>query len=152
MMPIESLATNQLTEEHYQLLLTADPSLTLIENYLPRSLCFQLYQDTLTAIILLLPTRPETLEIVNLAVATEQQQRGFGTQLLTFAIDYAKNHGYKTLEIGTGSTSFQQLALYQKLGFRMTSIDSDFFVHHYEEPIIENGLLLKDMVRLRLTF
>lgn len=41
-----------------------------------------------------------------------------------------------------------QLYLYQKCGFRMTSIDRDFFVRHYAEPIIENGLVLKDMVRL----
>ncbi len=28
--------------------------------------------------------------------------------------------------------------------------EPDFFIHHYDEPITENGLPLKDMVRLRL--
>ena len=36
------------------------------------------------------------------------------------------------------------------MGFRITGIDQDFFVHHYDEEIIENGLILKDMVRLQL--
>lgn len=31
----------------------------------------------------------------------------------------------------------------------MVAIDRDFFVRHYEEPIIiENGMVLQDMVRL----
>lgn len=30
----------------------------------------------------------------------------------------------------------------------MTHIERDFFVRHYPEEIIENGLVLKDMVRL----
>ncbi|MNJ03534.1 putative N-acetyltransferase YvbK [compost metagenome] len=56
--------------------------------------------------------------------------------------------GYQTIEVGTGSTGVAQLALYQKCGFRMTGIDRDFFTRHYAEPIYENGMQLKDMVRL----
>jgi hypothetical protein len=54
------------------------------------------------------------------------------------------------VEVGTGSTGVEQLYLYQKCGFRMTHIDRDFFVRHYSEPIVENGLVLRDMVRLSL--
>lgn len=43
---------------------------------------------------------------------------------------------------------FYKLALYQKCGFRMTGIDKDFFVRHYEEAIFENGIQVVDMVRL----
>lgn len=32
----------------------------------------------------------------------------------------------------------------------MTSIDRDFFLRHYEEEIVENKLILKDMVRLSM--
>ena len=101
-------------------------------------------------ILVLLPTHPRTLEIVNIAVSEDSRGRGIGQELLHFAIDFAKKEKYDYLEIGTGSTGFQQLYLYQKVGFRMTHIEPDFFIHHYDEPIIENGLPLKDMVRLRL--
>ena len=35
-------------------------------------------------------------------------------------------------------------------GFRVTSIDYDFFVKNYPEPIFENGIQLFDMLRLTL--
>ena len=37
------------------------------------------------------------------------------------------------------------MAFYQRYGFRVTSIDHDFFVKNYPEPIFENGIQLFDM-------
>lgn len=79
------------------------------------------------------------------------QGKGIGKQLIRHAIAEAKAAGFHTVEIGTGNSSIQQLALYQKCGFRMTSIDHDFFLKHYDEPIFENGIQCMDMVRLSLT-
>ncbi|EOI06403.1 hypothetical protein UAY_00454 [Enterococcus moraviensis ATCC BAA-383] len=136
---------------HYDLLLSADPDKQLVEDYIKRSVCFDaMFDGSPVGILALLPTRPETLEIVNIAVSETYQGQGIGEKLLQFALSYAKNSQYKTVEIGTGSTSFGQLYLYQKCGFRMTSIDRDFFIRHYEEEIVENKLILKDMVRLSM--
>lgn len=55
-----------------------------------------------------------------------------------------------TLVVGTGNSSFDQLALYQKCGFRMKGIIEDYFIEHYEEPIFENGIQCRDMIRLSL--
>ncbi|ALS37087.1 ribosomal protein S18 acetylase RimI-like enzyme [Enterococcus rotai] len=141
----------ELQAVHFDLLLLADPDKHLVENYVKRSVCFEaIFNGTEAGILALLPTRPETLEIVNIAVAKTYQGQGIGEKLLQFALSYAKNSQYKTVEIGTGSTSFGQLYLYQKCGFRMTSIDRDFFLRHYEEEIVENKLILKDMVRLSI--
>ena len=60
----------------------------------------------------------------------------------------AKKLGTMNLEVGTGNSSFSQLALYQKCGFRISHIQSDFFTS-YAEPIIENGIHCVDMVYLR---
>ena len=46
-------------------------------------------------------------------------------------------------------TSLGQLYLYQKCGFRVFEFDQDFFTIHYDDEIIENHLILKDMIRLR---
>lgn len=140
----------QITVKHYQLFLEADPSQKIVDSYLNRAYQFEMVcGNELLGVILLIDTRPETIEIVNLAVAESVQNQGLGEKLVRFGIDFAQKNHYRTIEIGTGSTSFAQLYLYQKCGFRVVSIDSDFFVRNYDEPIIENKLLLKDMIRLK---
>ncbi|TMV49515.1 GNAT family N-acetyltransferase [Paenibacillus mesophilus] len=132
-----------------ELLLLADPSRTLVEEYTARGQCFVAVQaDSVIGVYVLLPTRPETVELVNVAVSENEQGKGIGKRLVLHAVEQARAQGYRTIEVGTGSTGVVQLALYQKCGFRMTGIDRDFFVRHYEEEIYENGIRLRDMVRL----
>jgi GNAT superfamily N-acetyltransferase len=131
------------------LLLLADPSREHVEDYLRRGHCFVAEtEDGIVGEYVLLPTRPGTVELVNVAVHENWQGIGIGKSLVTHAVEQAKRLGFGTIEVGTGSTGVTQLALYQKCGFRMTSIDRDFFIRHYEKPIYENGMQLRDMVRL----
>ncbi|MGX8177137.1 GNAT family N-acetyltransferase [Exiguobacterium artemiae] len=96
-----------------ELLLLADPSQKLVEEYLKRGSCFVAeIRNQLIGVHVLLPTRPQTIEI------------------------------------GTGNSSIGQLALYQKCGFRIVGVDLNFFLRHYEEDIIENGIRCTDMIRL----
>ncbi len=131
------------------LLLMADPSEKLVREYILRGTCFIMNLDgIIIGTYVLIPTRPETVEIVNVAVNENYRGKGYGKKLVLHAIETAKREGYKTIEIGTGNSGVIQLALYQKCGFRMTSIDRDFFIRHYDEPIFENGIQVIDMVRL----
>ncbi|MFT4417238.1 GNAT family N-acetyltransferase [Fredinandcohnia humi] len=131
------------------LLLLADPSRTIVEEYLQRGECFVAEsKGQIIGVYVLLPTRPETIEIVNIAVKESQHGKGFGKQLVMNAIKEAKTKGYRTIEVGTGNSSIGQLALYQKCGFRITGVDMDFFVRHYPEEIFENGIQCMDMIRL----
>lgn len=132
-----------------ELLLLADPSSENVEEYVNRSDCFiaELEQQTI-GVYVLLPTRPETVELVNVAVVEDWHGKGIGKQLVLDAIKVAKTKGYKTIEIGTGNSSVGQLALYQKCGFRIMGVDMDFFVRHYSEKIFENGIQCRDMIRL----
>ncbi|KPV43121.1 GNAT family N-acetyltransferase [Alicyclobacillus ferrooxydans] len=133
------------------LLLLADPSPDIIGSYIHRGSCFVAELDgQVVGVYVMIDTRPQTVELVNIAVAEEQQGRGIGKQLVNHAIETARSLGYKTMELGTGNSSFGQLALYQKCGFRMTGVDPDFFTRHYPEPIYENGLQCRDMIRLML--
>lgn len=72
-------------------------------------------------------------------------------RLVRHAIETASSMGYKAIELGTGNSSVGQLALYQKCGFRIVGVDRDFFTIHYDEPIYENGIQCRDMVRLALS-
>ncbi|MDN9012759.1 GNAT family N-acetyltransferase [Brevibacillus laterosporus] len=132
-----------------ELLLLADPSERLVKEYVARGQCYIMEQDgRIIGTYVLIPTRPETVELVNVAVDEELHGKGYGKQLVLHAIERARLNHYKTIEIGTGNSSVVQLALYQKCGFRMTHIDKDFFIRHYDEPIFENGIQCMDMVRL----
>lgn len=73
--------------------------------------------------------------------------KGIGKKLLANAFKYAKDEGYKEIEVGTGNSSIGQIALYQKMGFRMYEIDIGFFDRNYNEKISENGILCRDMIR-----
>ncbi|GEN45244.1 GNAT family N-acetyltransferase [Alkalibacillus haloalkaliphilus] len=132
-----------------ELLLLADPSRNIVEGYTARGECFIAeVEQQIIGVFVLLPTRPETVELVNVAVAEEQHGRGIGKRLVMNSINVAKKKGYKTIEIGTGNSSIGQLALYQKCGFRIVGVDNDFFVRHYPDEIIENGIQCRDMIRL----
>jgi ribosomal protein S18 acetylase RimI-like enzyme len=146
-MKIRELNVNE--EPPINLMLLADPSRKLIEEYLNRGVCYVGEKNNeITGVYVLLPTRPGTVEIVNIAVSENEQGKGIGKQLLMDAIQRSTAGGYKTIEIGTGNSSIGQLALYQKCGFRITSVDCDFFIRHYEEKIFENGIWCRDMIRL----
>lgn len=134
----------------FELLLLADPSKKLIDEYIESGYCFLAYMNKeLVGEFVLIQTDSEICEIVNLAVKEEYQGRGIGKQLIQTAIEEAKKLGARSIEIGTGNSSIQQLRLYQKSGFRIIGIDHDFFTRNYEEEIYEDGIQCRDMIRLR---
>jgi ribosomal protein S18 acetylase RimI-like enzyme len=138
-------------EASFDLLLPADPSKSQIEDYIHRGYCYLAYDDQKQIVgeFVLLPTHPQTIEIVNIAVDERFQGRGIGKTLILRAFEEARNLNYKTIEIGTGNSSIHQLRLYQKCGFRIVGIDLDYFVRNYEEEIYEAGIHCRDMIRLR---
>ncbi|MGK7378935.1 GNAT family N-acetyltransferase [Planococcus sp. 1R117A] len=132
-----------------ELLLEADPSEKLVREYVSKGISFIAEKDfRLIGIYVLLPISNTKVEIKNIAVAVSERGKGCGKKLVLHALKEAERLGFEVVEIGTGNSSFDQLALYQKCGFRMTSIDRGFFTRHYLEPIVENGILCQDMVRL----
>ncbi|MGG6309500.1 GNAT family N-acetyltransferase [Paenibacillus macerans] len=139
------------SEEKYpmNLLLLADPSQKLVAEYIKRGECYvSEIEDRIVGVYVLLPTRPATVELVNVAVTEDMHGKGMGRQLVSHAIQTARSRGYKTIEMGTGNSSIGQLALYQKCGFRIVGVDADFFIRHYSEEIYENGIQCRDMIRL----
>ncbi|MDI4646296.1 GNAT family N-acetyltransferase [Cohnella hashimotonis] len=147
-MRIEPLGTGE--EPPMDLLLLADPSEKLVSQYLKRGSCYVAKTEEAGVIgtYVLLPTRPDTAELVNVAVDERRQGRGIGKALVLHAVETARREGYRTIEVGTGNSGIGQLALYQKCGFRIVGVDFDFFVRHYDEPIVENDIPCRDMIRM----
>jgi ribosomal protein S18 acetylase RimI-like enzyme len=136
----------------WNLLLLADPSKKLVSHYLSKGLCYvvESEKEVTIGVIVLVPVSNHIIEIVNLAVDEFHQGKGLGTLLLKHGIRTAAEKGYNTVEICTGNSSINQLALYQKAGFRIIGIDHDFFIRNYEEPIFENGIQCRDRIRLSM--
>lgn len=143
------LLTNQ-EEPPMALLLEADPSVNMIKKYVNNGYCYVGYDPDLVGVYVLLEKDKDTVELMNIAVSPAEQGKGYGKQLLLDCINRAKILGCKRLEVGTGNSSIDQLAFYQKCGFRIADIEKDFFMKNYEEAIIENGIVCRDMIRLTI--
>jgi ribosomal protein S18 acetylase RimI-like enzyme len=149
-MIIERLSQNETIP--YDLLLLADPDKRMIDTYIHDSIVY-ITRDTsgcIIGIIAYLSLSAETVEIKNIAVHQHHQNRGIGTRLIRETLQYMKDLNYLKVIIGTGNTSFKQLHLYQKLGFRIKEKINGFFTENYPSPIEENGFICKDKVVLEM--
>ncbi|KMV31421.1 GCN5 family acetyltransferase [Photobacterium swingsii] len=139
------------------LLLEADPSEISIQGYLSNAWCFVATENTdIRAACIVSPKKSKQrqdmstlVEIFNVSVQPEYQQQGIGSKLLAFSINALKEKGVKRIELGTGAFGYQ-LTYYHRLGFRIDKVVKDHFITHYPDPIIENGIQHKDMLRLYL--
>ncbi len=133
------------------LLLLSDPSEEVIAEYIQLSTNFVARLNAkIVGALILLRTRPKTMEIMNISVYEEYQNKGIGRQLIGKAIEYAKESKIKTLEIGTGNPGVIQMMLYQKCGFRIVGVELDYFRKNHKEKIFENGIECRDMIRMKM--
>lgn len=133
------------------LLLEADPSESQVMGYLKDGICFvaRRKQGNVGVYVLKQHANQNYFELMNIAVAPDCQKKGIGRQLLNHAISEVKNRGAKKLSLGTGSFGYQ-LSFYQRAGFRVDYVERDFFLQNYKEPVFEDGIQHKDMLRLSL--
>ena len=147
MLTFEEVSEKEVPKE---LLLEADPSEENIKKYLSGSRCFcVLFETKIVGVCVVKRNSSNSFEIFNIAVLPEKQKQGFGTKLLEFVIKKMAESGENKIVLGTGTFGYQ-LKFYQRLGFRVESVWKNYFVDNYDEPIFEDGLQLKDMLRLSL--
>jgi len=97
-------------------------------------------------------TRVDVWEVMNLAVSRNMKRKGIGTRLLKKARTLARQRGAHRLEVGTGNSGIGQLAFYQRFGFRIVGVDANFFVRRWHKVWKQNGISLRDMVRMEIEF
>lgn len=131
------------------LLQQADPSIENIHSYLDDGLCYVAKDNGRIVAVCIVQIERQKAEIQNISVLSNLQGKGIGGGLLRFTIDKLKQKGVTRVELGTGSFGYQ-LTFYQRAGFRVHSIVKDHFLKRYANPIIENGIQHKDMIRLYL--
>ncbi|WP_081700350.1 tetratricopeptide repeat protein [Sulfobacillus thermosulfidooxidans] len=134
----------------WSLLLLADPSILRIKRYLGKGPCVLAQgQEGTIGVYVLAKTDAKRVELMNIAVHKDWQGHGIGKSLLDHAVQWAREEGYKWMEVGTGNSSLGPLAFYQKAGFRVIDVIPNFFVNDHDPPIIENHIVCQDMIRLR---
>jgi len=84
-------------------------------------------------------------EIIYLAIAPEWQGKGYGKATIMGIASEAKRRQVSRLLVGTGNSSLENLAFYQKSGFRMDHVRRDYY-NYIQPPISENGIPLRDML------
>ncbi|MDB4880195.1 MAG: Ribosomal protein acetylase RimI and related acetyltransferase [Gemmatimonadetes bacterium] len=89
--------------------------------------------------------RDDPAELVELAVVADQQGRGIGHQIIDWLVDEGRRRGVAGIEVGTRSTALENIAFYQKCGFRPLSVRRDYF-WYYAEPVVEHGIVVRDML------
>ena len=127
----------------------ADDSMQAVIGYYQRGTLFALDRPDLTplGIVLAIHDGART-ELKAVAVDESFHGQGIGTQMLRAVLGELRTRGVERVVVGTSSAGVGQLAFYQKAGFRLASIERDYFnpERGYPEGILENGIPVRDMV------
>lgn len=134
-------------KKYMQLLLLADEQENMIDKYLGAGTMYVLDDGGVKGEIIVCETDGGVLEIKNLAVVPEFQKMGYGRALIEFVCERYKD-SFKVVQVGTGDSPFT-VPFYQKCGFKKSHTVKNFFTENYDHPIIEGGIILKDMVYLQ---
>ena|SRR5579859_4998974 len=92
----------------------------------------------------------EESEIVYIAVAPDLRGRGYGKAIIKLLLEEARRREVHTILVGTANSSLENIAFYQKCGFRLDHVRPDYF-SYIQPPIVENGIPMRDMIVLRYT-
>lgn len=134
-------------KQYMQLLFLADEQEDMIDRYLERGCMYVLDDDGVKSECVITDEGGGILEIKNIAVDPAFQGKGYGRALIDFIIHEYRGE-YSVLQVGTGDSP-ATVGFYEKCGFTRSHSVKNFFVDHYDHPIYENGVLLRDMIYLR---
>ncbi|MCI8594657.1 MAG: GNAT family N-acetyltransferase [Oscillospiraceae bacterium] len=135
-------------KRYLPLLLLADEQEDMIDRYLERG-GFYVMEDggSAAAVCVVTDEGDGVLELKNIAVAPEYQRKGLGKALINFLLERYRG-AYHTMQVGTGDSPLT-VPFYEACGFRRFRTVPNFFTEHYDHPIFEGGVQLRDMVYLK---
>jgi len=138
---------NENKKDFLDLLLLADEQEDMIDKYLERGTLFALYDDDLKSICVVTDEGNGAFELQSLATYPQFQSKGYGRYLINHVCDYYKGTG-TTMLVGTGDTPII-IPFYENIGFVVSHRIENYFIEHYDEPMFEHGVQLKDKVYMK---
>lgn len=145
---METIWITENKKDYLSLLLLGDEQEEMIDRYLGHGEMFVLEDDGKgLAVIVVTDEGSGVLEIKNLAVDPSVQKLGYGRRMID-DVEKRYRSTHHTLLVGTGDSPMT-IPFYERCGFTRSHTVRDFFIHHYDHPIIEGGVQLRDMVYLK---
>ncbi|MBS4960660.1 MAG: GNAT family N-acetyltransferase [Clostridiales bacterium] len=144
-MEIKKISENK--KAYLDLLLLGDEQESMIDQYLDRGELYVLLDPDVKTVCVVTEEGDGIYEIKNLATAPSCQKQGYGKKMLQ-QIETIYQPQAHTLLVGTGDSPLT-VPFYKKMGFTESHRLQNFFLLHYDHPIIEAGKQLVDMVYLK---
>ena len=144
-MKIEKVVKNK--KDYLSLLLLADESEIMIDEYLERGEMFVLDDNGIKAECVVTKELNDTYELKNIAVVPGYQRQGYGKHLIEFCLSHYTD--CRVMFVGTGDCD-PILNFYHGCGFIESHRIKNFFTDNYDHPMFEDGKQLIDMVYLKI--
>ena len=141
-MEITQIANHK--KQYIELLLLADEQESMIDRYLERGDLFVLDDNGVKAVCVVTDEGDGVCELKNIAVAPGSQRQGYGKNLINHLLSHYAGK-YTRMIVGTGDVP-SSVRFYKRCGFEPSHRIENFFTDNYDHPMIEDGILLKDMV------
>ena len=132
-------------KDYLSLLLLADESEAMIDEYLARGEMFVLDDDGVKAECVITKESDGVYELKNISVDPGCQRKGYGKRLVEYMLSHYSD--CRRMLVGTGDCE-STLSFYRKCGFAESHRVKDFFINNYDHPMFEDGVQLIDMVYL----
>ncbi|ASN13172.1 GNAT family N-acetyltransferase [Latilactobacillus sakei] len=149
MLDYQMIAPNK-QADYLPYLRLADEEVGMIRRYLNDGQLYSIHlagQSTVIGVMHVTFVDQTQVELKNIALLPAYRNQGYGQQALNDLKQMMVAQGYRTLLVGTGDGSLAAIGFYLRQGFRFDHIRKNFF-EQYQQPIIENGIRLQDMVVL----
>ena len=129
------------------LLLLGDEQESMVDRYLERGTLYVWREgEEVQGVCVVTEEGDGVLELKNIAVAPSFQRKGVGKAMIQALAERYEGE-YRVLQAGTGEVP-STMNFYQSCGFALSHRVKDFFLQ-YDHPIVEDGVLLRDMVYFR---
>ena len=144
-MEIRKVETDK--KRYLDLLLLADEQEDMVDRYLERGTMYVLEDNGVKAECVVIDEGNGILELKNIAVEPAFQGKGYGKAIVDFLVRTYTGQ-YVVLQVGTGDSP-STIPFYETCGFCRHHVVKNFFTDHYDHPIFEGGVQLRDMVYFR---
>lgn len=144
-MKFEEVTTQKM--DYWSLLLLADEQKNMVERYIEQGQMFVLCDNDVKCEAVVIKLNEYECELKNIATYPHEQGKGYGQAMIAYLLSIFLKK-YQTMYVGTGDIP-RTLHFYEKCGFKKSHKIKNFFADHYDHPIIEDGILLRDMIYLR---
>ena len=145
-MKIDINPVNQNRNSLLSLLLIADPDPRQINKYLNDADMFSIeVGGQVLGAVAVTKNENKMVELKNIAILPAYRERGLASYVVSNLFEHYHQLGYEQMRVGTANSSIDNLRFYQKLGFRFSEIQPNYFAG-YAQPIFENDIRALDLI------